>query len=271
MNTALHVTRRGAYIAACAALMVNGSLRAQSTASITGKVSTTSGSPVPGARVAVSGSDITAGTDSTGTFYLRTVPRGQQQLTVRQIGFEPATRVLSVPDSGVVSLDVTLTAIPLDTVRVQEGSIIPSFDEHRRIGLGYFLTREQLAKQENRRMADILAQVPGIHLKNGGGANVSWIYSGRRPVTSISMRSRRDLDQADLAYGADPRLCYAQVYLDQVLVYRGGDQEPLFNVNSVLPHEIHAIEYYAGPSVTPARYSRLNSQCGVLVIHTRRY
>ncbi|HEY2165473.1 MAG TPA: hypothetical protein VGH04_15860, partial [Gemmatimonadaceae bacterium] len=46
---------------------------------------------------------------------------------------------------------------------------------------------------------------------------------------------------------------------------------PLFDVNSIGVTNIEAIEYYASSAEAPLKYSVLNSQCGVLVIHTIRY
>jgi hypothetical protein len=45
---------------------------------------------------------------------------------------------------------------------------------------------------------------------------------------------------------------------------------PLFDVNSIAPDRIEAIEFYSSPAQTPAKYSGLGSVCGVLVIYTRR-
>jgi hypothetical protein len=45
----------------------------------------------------------------------------------------------------------------------------------------------------------------------------------------------------------------------------------LFDINSIPVATIEAIEYYASAAQTPTKYSVLNSQCGVLVIHTIRY
>ena len=42
------------------------------------------------------------------------------------------------------------------------------------------------------------------------------------------------------------------------------------NINRFSPMDLEAVEYYASAAQTPARYSGLNSQCGVLVLHTRR-
>jgi hypothetical protein len=51
-----------------------------------------------------------------------------------------------------------------------------------------------------------------------------------------------------------------------------GSREPTqpFDLNTITPESIEAIEYYAGAAQTPVKYSRLGSNCGVLVIWTRR-
>jgi hypothetical protein len=66
--------------------------------------------------------------------------------------------------------------------------------------------------------------------------------------------------------------CYAQVYLDNIPLYRGpGDNAPVPNLRQYAPEQIEAIEYYASPAQTPVKYQTLNSPCGVLVMHTRRW
>jgi hypothetical protein len=64
--------------------------------------------------------------------------------------------------------------------------------------------------------------------------------------------------------------CYSQVYLDQALVYRGGSDKYTFDINTLSPDQIEAIEYYAGPAQLPAKYQGLNANCGVIVIWRRR-
>ncbi len=88
---------------------------------------------------------------------------------------------------------------------------------------------------------------------------------------------------SDVAKRAPLWDCYALVYVDDHLVFRGQKTgggrgsgasqvwEPLFDINSVPVAEIEAIEYYASAAETPLKYSVLNSQCGVVVIHTLRY
>jgi len=67
-----------------------------------------------------------------------------------------------------------------------------------------------------------------------------------------------------------PIACYSLVYIDGQLM--NGSREPTepFDLRSVSPERIEAMEYYAGPAETPMKYSRMGSSCGVLVIWTRK-
>jgi len=64
--------------------------------------------------------------------------------------------------------------------------------------------------------------------------------------------------------------CYAQVYVDDVLM--NGVKEPTepFDISSIAPEQVGAVEFYAGPGQTPLKYGRMASNCGVLVIWRRR-
>ena len=101
-----------------------------------------------------------------------------------------------------------------------------------------------------------------------GRGNQAWVVSGR-VGGSLSGRALRRGDAADVQAGARPD-CYARVYMDGKKAYAGRDGEPLFDVNSLHPAQLEAVEYYAGPAQTPLEYSDLDSTCGVLVLWTRR-
>ena len=92
-------------------------------------------------------------------------------------------------------------------------------------------------------------------------------------------------DDADMTQGARAVPCYAQVYLDGILMFSGRKSlepaaapgmprqmrfDPLFDINTISPEAIEAIEYYATPASVPMKYGRDGSDCGVVVIHTRR-
>jgi hypothetical protein len=230
--------------------------------------------PIAGAEVSLPdlGKSVLAGAD--GRFRVTRIPPGEHRVVVRQIGYGAADVRVTFAAGETLDRQVVLgRAVGLSTVKVTATQpVIPSFEEHRRIGLGHFLTRAELAKLEGRRLNSVIEQFPGAHVVSGRGGG-GWVRSRR-----ISSGMPVFPERADSAAGAPPASCYSQVYLDKVLVFAGrkysedGRQkwEPLFNLNSIAPEQIEAIEFYAGPSETPLEYSRTDSQCGVLVIWTRR-
>ena len=57
--------------------------------------------------------------------------------------------------------------------------------------------------------------------------------------------------------------------INDVFVYRGGDGEELFDLNSLQPSRILAIEIYRGGSTMPLEYNSARSTCGLLMIYTK--
>lgn len=218
-------------------------------------------------------------TNERGRFQLAELPPGQYDVRVRRIGYRELSVPVSVPEHGAVEREMVLARVAvLDTVAVQASVVIPSFEENRRIGLGKFLTRADLEKQENRKLAEILEQVGAKALRNGHRA---WIGGGRGGQKSIMNRGGRKCAQLE---GAEPRNdprvqrspgnpgcgCFALVFMNDALIYNGETGATVPDVNSIVPASIEAIEFYKGPASTPLKYSRLTSECGVLVLHTRR-
>jgi hypothetical protein len=143
-------------------------------------------------------------------------------------------------------------------------------------GLGHFLTREDLAKQEGRRMSDIVALMSGVGIVQGR-ADRGWIVSRRYiiPLNTVCIPGREQPNGSVYVPSTPEKTqgmkcaCYAQVYVDGALMNPGKPTEP-FDVNTIPPSQIEAVEWYSSPSQTPPRYARLNSACGVYVMHTRR-
>lgn len=154
----------------------------------------------------------------------------------------------------------------LDSVAVVASRVDPgmlTFEENRRAGLGHFITRDELAKSEGLKIGDVLSMVQGAGVVRGRTSG-AWVMA-KRSVSSAVYRP----DTAEMLRGIVVG-CYAQVYLDGQLQNPTQPTEP-FDVNSIPITQIEAVEWYASPAQTPARYARLGSPCGVLVIHTRRY
>ena len=215
-------------------------------------------------------------TSERGEFRLPAVPAGTHHVVVRKIGFGPLDATVEFAPNRTTAKRVVLTRVTtLADVRVegQSDRLPSSFHDHQKLGLGHFLARDDLAKQEGQRLSAILTTVPGLGIA-GGRNGQGWIMGKRVPPP---FRTPRRGDPEAMIYLPDnfeaaagmPAACYARVYLDKMLLNRENPAAP-FDVNSIAPSRIEAIEFFAGPSQTPIEYSDVNSSCGILVIHTRR-
>jgi hypothetical protein len=229
--------------------------------------------PVIGAEVSIPDASKTVLTDERGAFKLSGIPAGTHRLVVRRIGYGVLDTPVEFALNHTVDRRVFLSRVTtLDSVRVTatlHDNLMRDFEDNRRLGLGHFFTREEMEAREGRSTSSVLAEFPGIIIVSGKGSH-AWVRSGRFPVGVLATPQLMDV-----ANGAQAASCYAQVWVDGARVFRNAKDgkrfiEPLFDVNSIPPERIEAIEYYAGPSQTPARYSGLDSSCGVLVIWTRR-
>lgn len=227
--------------------------------------------PIPAAEVALPDLGRTTKTNENGSFRIGDIPAGEHRVVVRHLGFAPLETTLTFGSAQRIERRVSLArATTLDSVHVVANAIdrsMASFDEHRKVALGHFLTRADLAKIEELSMSAALQSLSGLRLARGR-ANQAWVVSSRG-AQSIGGTSLRRGDSADQIAGAGPA-CYAAVYVDHALVYAGRRTEPLFNVNTLRPSDLEAIEFYAGPAQTPGEYAALDATCGVVVIWTRR-
>ena len=225
-----------------------------------------------------------ASTDARGVYRLCGVPTDHRlMLSTASDGSAFPTPVRIESDSRVRRYDITLDAQgrritgasaapappaqPLAPVEVSaERVAIGDFEERRALGIGHFITRAELDKQENRQTGDVLSKVPGARVARALSGGSAWLVTGRVPV-SPQMASGDSFDQQK---GARPA-CYADVWIDNARVYTYRRGETLFDVNTVQPNQIEAIEVYVSNATIPARYVRGGSeQCGVLIIWTKR-
>jgi hypothetical protein len=237
--------------------------------------------PISSATIDLPALRLSATTNDSGRFAISAIHPGKHEVVIRRVGFSPRRVTVTMVGSDTVRRQFELMeAAVLESV-VVTSSVISSFEEHRALGLGSFITTAELERQRNRRLSDVLTQLRGVKIISGR-SNRAWI-ANKRGVQSLNPRScgvsdgrfgafERGLDAQDVRMGARPCECYSLVYLDRAQVYRGSQLagEPLFDVNSIPVDQIEAIEFYWGPAELPAMYAKLNSPCGVLVIHTRK-
>jgi hypothetical protein len=243
----------------------------------TGKVQMDStGVAVADAEVMLSDLGLSALTNARGEFRIDGVAAGTHQVQVRKIGYAftsqdvdfaaggPTTRTLIV--SRITTLDsvnVTATTHPVDEE-------MRNFEEHRKIGLGKFLTRDDLAKQPNAKASTLLGQFPGIQITYGP-PGVAWLLGNSRGAKSIRAPDCKPPREDDPASDRGmvkpcPEYCYPHVFVD------GVDIAKMFvpNINRYVSDDLIGVEYYNGGARLPAEYNVLNARCGVVVLHTRR-
>jgi len=251
---------------------------------LAGVVTDSANVPIAGVEVSLPDLSKATLTNGRGEFVLRDLPPGSQRMLVRRVGYGPFDGQVAIEAGRTVERRIRLTrATSLDSVVVTGKSVdhaLDDFEVNRKLGLGHFLTRAELAPQEGRSTGAVLTSMPGIKVFTIGP--YGWVGSGRHNVTSLN-GGNPVLDPADELKRAPLWDCYALVYLDDHLVFRGQkfkaftnhgltlQWEPLFDINSIQVASIEAIEYYATAAQTPMKYATLNSECGVLVIHTLRY
>ena len=215
------------------------------------------GTPISDAIVEIASLKRGAVTDAAGRFRIDDLKVGFFELTVKRIGFKPYTERLTIRDGKTVTLEIPMMRmVVLDSIKVVDARI-RSFDEHRALGVGQFLTRAELAQKEHIKLGNVVAQLVGARVRFdiGGTAFLAGRGTNHQNKNSI---------------------CYSQVYLDNMLVYRnemipgGRLEETPFNLNSIFVDQVEALEYYASAGQAPHKYNIRGSECGVLVLHTRR-
>lgn len=222
-------------------------------ATLTGTVVADSGvGAVSNAEVLLEEMGIKATTNDKGEYKLGDILPGTHTLRVRRIGFaETATRV-DLQEAENRQRNFTLNKVTvLDSVGVSakatpRDEALKTFEEHRKLGLGKFLNREELVKAGDRPLASMLSQFNGLQVV-------------RTPGGRTMLVAKRGVKSGLQSVG---NACLVMVYLDGVV------QNPQPDINEFLPRDLQGIEYFSGAGRIPIEYNRLGAPCGVLVLHT---
>jgi hypothetical protein len=157
----------------------------------------------------------------------------------------------------------------LPEVAVRTSKPVPpklvEFEMRREAGFGRFLTESTFVKNANRRMSEIISQVPGTRIVRGPGSN-GWLAN---PVGYTSMQ-KFQLSTMDINRGADPNQCYAAVMLDGNRIFSGQPGELLFDLNSLATNTIAGIEFYRDAATIPGKFNMSSGKtCGLIAIWTK--
>ena len=167
---------RLALIALLPSLLFPPAAAAQQSGQIAGWVlDSSSGRPLPAARVAVQGTPIAAVAAVDGRYTLRGVPAGEHSVTVSLLGYAAKTvSGVRVAAGGTATLDLTLAPQGIAiagitaTATRERGSVNRALDEQRTaVGIVNATTREQIARSPDGDAARAVQRVSGVTVQDG--------------------------------------------------------------------------------------------------------
>lgn len=242
--------------------------------------------PIVGAEVRLEPMGRSTQTDSAGNFRFDGLPNlhgGPATIYVRRIGFQADSLSVVLPASAPIDIELREAVQQLDTVSVtgkQQQLVrgkLSGFYERKQFGIGRFIEAQDIEKMLTRRLADILvARLPGTRaIRSARGGMAAFIATTRMTPNALLNAQKGAMSGGT----GRPPPCYASIYLDGTVVFSSGSEQSLppgmraddvlFDINSIDPASISAIEFYAGAGQLPAQYNRTGSACGALLVWTK--
>lgn len=149
---------------------------------VTGHVERPDGSPLAGAIATVVGVGDSAVADNDGAFTIRHLPSGTHTLYVRYVGYEPVEISVELtrraPQTIVVMMTTptyVLSPVIVQAQRLAEGYSRVGFDQRRRMGVGQFLTLDDIQNRHAEQFSDLFTTMRGVQVSQDqpGGRDLS--------------------------------------------------------------------------------------------------
>jgi hypothetical protein len=218
--------------------------RRRGRARLAGRVLRPDGQPLEGARVMVRGTgfgDSLAVTTADGRYHLDGLPAGTHPVEVVALGYTPARGAADLRPGAVATFDVTVgkRVNTLQSVSVYAAAprATTEFARRRRLGIGHFLTGDDVARRHPSFLGDALVSVPGLRM------------AGTTPTGRPILRGRFN--------------CAPAFYLDGFRV-EGGSAE----VDSwVRVSDVAGVEMYGNSLEAPVQYR--NFGCATVLVWTK--
>ena len=221
------------HIALIAIALVAPATHAQST--FTGRVLSDSGVPLVGAEVVIAKLLKGERTNATGEFRLTGLPAGYHVVGIRMPGYAPVGDTVEVAEAGEVrreyrltKITTTLPEVPV-TVSLLDRKLVEFHERRKTLGAGRFLDSAEFANSRGTKVSDRLAKLPGLLIQRGDSRQ------GRGSEMFVTNSRQRSAGEP-----GSTSMCRSLVWLDGVNL---GTE---FNVNSLDPSIIAAVEWYAG-------------------------
>jgi hypothetical protein len=228
------------------------------TGAISGTVwSRSTSGPIGGSLVRLPAEGREVRTDSLGRFRLERLRTGAHELQVLAVGYAPLITTVSLTADSTLAVDIDLEPVASTLARVvttadrvdARNMNYGDFERRRATGMGRFISRAELLRDTGRSLASVLrSRIPGTR-----------VWDVRSLQVLGASRGRISVQRGDAQ-------CFVQVIIDNVVRYTTGGSLPLFDLRSLDPSMIAAIEFYT-VATTPSEFNRGgNAPCGTLLI-----
>ncbi len=250
--------------AALSLMVASSAVSAQavaSTGTVRGKVTDAgTGQPLADAQILVANTRVGALTNARGEYVLTAAPAGTRTITVRRLGYLPASRSVTITEGGTATLDVSLTisAMNLGEI-VVTGSAAPT--EKRKVGTSIASLDSTVISRAQSVTVDqaLQGKIAGAQIsQNSGGPGGGGI--------SVRLRGTNSFIS-----GSDPLYIIDGVIVDNgsgQLADLGGRSNPQNRLADINPQDIERIEIIRGAAAAALYGSRANN--GVVQIFTKR-
>jgi len=237
----VHVETKNAFFATVGLTFATTTRR---NAVLMGRVTQSTGLPVPGVQVVVAGTPNIARTDSTGRYRLEGLPSGTVEVVARRIGFASVTQAVQLNQREPRRLDFQVSeARVLSTVKVvgkmDNGLEKVGFNERKLHGFGHFQTPDEIEQRHAFVFSDLLQVVPGLHIGHGAGGST---IESSRPGGCVNF------------------------FVDDA---RFDSLEPGDIDNQFSTFMIGAVETYSSAVETPAQFQVPGRACATVVMWTK--
>ncbi len=224
-----------------------------------GTVTTVTGRPISQVEVILRTTNQSAVSDDSGRFVLTGLPRGEQLVLVRKIGFKPLQLAARLESGKTLE---TVIVLEIGTYKLEDVEVVgrrakpieyawtTKYDDffHRRYkGLGHYLTRREFEKRHPWRTPNLLSGIAGITLRFGGpGIGQTQVIFNRCRRVGVWIDG---FPQRPPESGLDNQRAVGEM------------------LDLIRPSQIEAIEVYSGPAELPAEFS--SGVCAAIAIWTR--
>jgi len=191
-----------------------------------------------------------------GYFRLDAPDPGSYMLYGESLGYRSSVEgPILLGENQVLPAEFRLDPMPvvLDSLRIEAQSkrfslVLAGFYDREKTGLGTFIGPDKILERlEAKQITDYFWGVPGIRLM----PRDNMAGSGYVPLMRAAASTRG--------------FCLPEVYLDGI-PQPGADEID----NIIMPYDIEGIEVYRSPAEVPARYTSAGSNCGVILLWTRK-